>query len=285
MKIEFMNSNHEEAAGLLGEHLGTMQYPLDAYMEQKLLASTITKVTFYDEEAEKTREIGYFGTITDTIWFYYIQPAYFSNASDIFEQFIAETGIKKATVLTCDVPFQAVLSDFEVTLLSKEGRYYADGGPAAKPDIGDLKGSYFRLATTEDIAGLEATVIGYHSDFGQLVAAGNAYVLEQGDELLGCGILRPSGLFNGWISLGVNIVSEHRRKGAATMILWYLKETAYKRGLKIMVGCWYCNTIIGKALAKVNMIPIAKEMSYLIGARDILPAKSGTLTVTEADEE
>lgn len=274
--IFFKKSTHIEAADIITEHLKSMEYPLDSYMETKLTNSEIAEVQLYGNT------VGYVATIDEMIWFYYITPSTYYLGAAILEKFIKESGKHKVTVLTCDVAFNGVLSDFKVKLLSKEGRYFSDGGKSATPEL-FIDDAHFRKARKEDISALAATTKGYYADFSQSVTNGEVYVLEKNDEILGCGTLKPSGLFKRWVSLGVTVVKAHRKLGVGTTILWHLKETAYKKGMQIMAGSWYFNTIIGKSLTKVNMLPIAKEMCYEIIARDNIPDKSGTLIVQEDD--
>lgn len=266
--ISFKKSNHENIEKLLKAHLSSMPYPLDSYMEAKLKNSEIKEIEI------DTQTKGYIATIEDMIWFFYVSSDTQNLGPIILEQFIKETGISKTTVLTCDSLYNAVLSDFTTTLLSKEGCYFVDGGNTPQPQA-IVKDASFRLATEADLKDLLPAVAGYYSDLAKSIKEKTIYLLEEKGELLGCGSLNPSTYFPNWVSLGITVLKEHRKKGVAKTILWHLKQLAYKKGLRMMAGCWYYNTLSRKSLEGVNMVHVAKELCLQIGERDKLPLKSG----------
>lgn len=101
------------------------------------------------------------------------------------------------------------------------------------------------------------------------------FLLEDDDELMGCGIVERGRLFPECVSIGMITCREHRQKGVAQTILWNLKEWAYSNGLRPVAGCWYYNVLSRRSLETAGMIAASKGFNAVLTGKEELPLRTG----------
>lgn len=254
---------------LIKEHMDTLAYPLDSYMENKLL-----KGDFYGIHREG-KTIGYCVIKEEILWYFYITKEFFLQSGDILQQLLDHFQIEKVTAITSDSLLLSILTDFETELINKEGCYFIDKGPGKRPANKALENSTFRLAEEKDILNFAQWTKDFYKKPKETVQKKALYLLEENGEILGCGNFVKGNLFTDCVSIGMITKTEHRGKGVAKEILYQLKQVAYKQGLKPVAGCWYYNTLSRKSLEGVNLLATSKEVLLKVIQKDNLPAQTG----------
>ncbi len=88
-KLEIVKSNIKEIDELVKSHIESLSYPMDSWLEDRLLESDIYNLMF------ESNCIGYAGLIKDTLQFFYVRKDCFRYAPVILEKIVSEKAIKR----------------------------------------------------------------------------------------------------------------------------------------------------------------------------------------------
>lgn len=262
-----ISSNLNEITELLNSHKSHLAHPMDSYCEDKLDESTIYRIVNDGED------IGYAGIIGDELRYFHVLPMYFKYAPDAFEYCIKQKEIRTVTVNTQDSMLVSLIAEWDFKI-EKEGCYFVDAGRQEKPQV--IAGrAQFRIARVEDIPAILKETGDFFDKLEERINAETIFVLEDGNDLMGCGIVEQGRLFNEYVSIGMITCREHRKKGVAQTILWHLKEWAYSRNLKPIAGCWYYNVLSRRSLEAAGMIAASKGFHAILLGKEELPLRTG----------
>jgi len=273
-KIQIIETSIEDIEDLMAEHIGTLAYPMDSYLEDRLFESVLYKIIYEDDC------IGYAGRIGELLSYFYVRRGNFRYAPDILEKVIVQKAIKRVFVITQDSLLCALLAEWDYGK-EKQACWFTDGGKVEGPgmQMGEVT---FRVAAQTDIGRIRKICGNFFAEEGQVfhnledrVAAGVLFVLEDSANLLGCGIIEKSRFCREIVSIGMFVGEKHRRKGAARTILLHLKKWAYENKLQPVAGCWYYNTLSRRSLESAGMIATSIGYEAILEGKENLPKRTG----------
>jgi len=256
-----------EITELLQSHKSYLVHPMDSYCEDKLDESTIYRII------HEGIYIGYVGIIGDELRFFHVLPVYFKYAPDAFEYCIKQKGIKTVNIMTQDSLLVSLIAEWDFRI-EKEGCYFIDSGRQEKPQV-EASRAQFRTAGLSDMPAIIRETGDFFDKLEERINAETIFVLEDGEDLLGWGIVERGRLFSDCVSIGMITCREHRKKGVAQTILWHLKEWAYLHNLKPIAGCWYYNVLSRKSLEAAGMIAASKGFNAVLLGKEELPLRTG----------
>lgn len=272
-KIEMIQSNLEAIKEIIKSHIDSLPYPMDSWLEDRLLESVIYKLMYED------RCIGYAGIIKETLQFFHVLREYFRYAPDLLERIVSEKSIKRVFVMTQDSLSSALLIEWDFNK-EKQACWFTDSGRLEKTP--ELKNVVFKVAVDNDILRIRKVcgdffdeASGGFSSLEERIAAGTIFVLEHNEDLWGCGIVEKGLFCTNHVSIGMYTNPQYRKKGVAKTILLNLKEWAYKNKLKPVAGCWYYNTLSRKSLESAGMIMTSIGYEAVLKGKEKLPLRTG----------
>jgi hypothetical protein len=133
----------------------------------------------------------------------------------------------------------------------------------------------FRIAGVADMPAILRETGDFFDRLEEWINAQTIFMLEDGNTLMGCGIVEQGRLFTDCVSIGMITCREHRHKGVAQIILWHLKEWAYSHNMRPIAGCWYYNVISRKSLEAAGMIAASKGFRAVLLGKEELPLRTG----------
>lgn len=272
--FEMYKSSIKDIDGLVKSHVENLSNPIDSWLEDRLLESNIYKLTY------KKNNIGYAGLIENTLYFFYVKKEYFRHAPAILEKIVKEKAISRVFIMTQDSLLYTLISEWDFEK-EKEACWFTDCGRIEKID---LKSGHavFRTAIGSDAQRIRQIsgdffdeVSGGFACLEERIASETIFVLEDKEELLGCGIIEKGRVCTNCTSIGMYVNPGHRKKGAAKTILLNLKEWAYTNNLRPVAGCWYYNTLSRKSLESAGMIATSIGYEAILKGKEKLPLRTG----------
>lgn len=312
--VQVIKTDLNDVALLVKNHITSLSFPLDSYLEDRLLESSVYKFVYGNVS------IGYFGLIKDKLHYFYVEKQYYRYAPDLFEKIITEKNIIVVSVMTQDPLLVALMAEWDYEK-RKEACYFTDSGARVK--LEPLEGHVvFRVGNEDDIQQIKeiagdffSEVSGGFDSLEERIAAKNIFVLKENNHLLGIGIIEKSqfnlnknqalivnnkeGIMHkqadalGVLALGYEIVGHgsistystvsigmfvnpnYRKKGIAKTILINLKKWAYENDLRPVAGCWYYNTLSRKSLEAAGMIATSIGYDAILKGKEKLPLRTG----------
>ena len=271
--FEIKITTHVEINGVLESHLNSLAFPMDSFLEDMLTASEFFSIV------KNSTSIGYAAKQGDHLCFFHTIVKEFRSASTIFEEFCKCYEIRHVQVMTQDALLLALISEWEYKK-TKGACWFIDGGRIEKP-LNKVEGTLFRKALITDLKLIEEKTEGFfNTDNPEKTLAKNIendciFMLLDGGELLGCGVMEKGVYFKDCVSIGMVVVREKRRMGVGQTILWHLKEWAYENGLKPIAGCWYYNSLSRKTLEKAGMIATSRGFDAELIEKENIPLRTG----------
>lgn len=278
--IKIIASDHNDTGHLIKLHLQSLAYPMESWQEDNLLKSKIHKIYYKD------RIIGYASIDGELLGSFHVINSYFRYAPVALEKIIKQKDIKKVFLISQDPLLNALLAEWDYEK-EKVACIFSDCGmPENSLNIPDadplVKKAVFRTAAEQDISKIREVSGDFFEEasggfqfFEERIAAGTIFLLEEGGNLLGCGIIEKSLLNTGCVSIGMFVNRDFRKKGVARTILLNLKKWAYENNLKPVAGCWYYNTLSRKSLESAGMMATSIGYEAILKGKEHLPLRTG----------
>jgi len=267
-------SDVKEMQGIIENHIENLSYPMDSWLEDRLLEAAIHKIIY------NSRCIGYVGQIGETLHFFHICKEHFRDAPAILETFIKKNAIKRVFIMTQNSLLSALIAEWDYEK-EKVACWFTDNGREENAHIQAIH-AVFRTACLSDVEKIRKVCGDFFEEpsggfitFEERVEAETIFVLENNEELLGCGIVEKGQFCKGVASIGMFVNPEHRRKGVAKTILLNLKKWVYNNNLKPVAGCWYYNTLSRKSLESAGMIATSIGYEAILKGKEKLPLRTG----------
>ncbi|PKM85674.1 MAG: hypothetical protein CVU86_01145 [Firmicutes bacterium HGW-Firmicutes-11] len=260
MMIE--KTEQQEIRDLLIEHMKTLTYPMDSWLEDK-----VSKCDLYQLFREGN-VAGYTGLIKETIHFFYVKKEQYRYAAQMLEQTIEELGVERVFVMTQDPLISALVAEWDYEK-EKVGCWFIDSGIVERQET-LVDHAVFRPATPEDDPLIHEICGNFFDD-----SIGTIFVLEDRGEFLGAGIVEPSQFLPGLASIGMFANPAFRRKGVAKRILLCLKDWVYENGMIPSAGCWYYNTLSRWSLESAGMIATSIGFEAILKGKEKPPVRTG----------
>lgn len=272
MRIE--DTSFEEIKDIVLEHVSSLVFPMDSWLEDNLVQSVVYKL-LYQEEL-----IGYAGIFDHMLHYFYVKKPYFKYAPLMLEKFIRDKAVTCLFVTTQDPLFSALSAEWEY-VKKKQACWFTDGGKVENSHT-MVDDAVFRKAGMEDLQGIRDFSGDFFEEAGggypnleERIKAGVIFVLEKEGGLLGAGIVEISKLQEGITSIGMFANKNYRKLGVAKRLLLGLKQWAYDNGLKPVAGCWYYNTLSRNSLESAGMVATATGYKAIIKEKEALPLRTG----------
>lgn len=273
-RVKIVQSNIKDIDELIKLHVESLSYPMDSWLEDRLIESSIYKIMYEDSC------IGYAGLIKETLHFFYVMKEYFRYAPAVLEKIVSEKAIKKVFIMTQDSLISTLIAEWDYEK-EKDACWFTDSGRVENINT-EVSHAVFRYAKEGDIQRIrEISGDFFDEESGgfacleERVAAGTIFVLEDNGDLLGCGVIEKGQFCNGYVSIGMYANSDHRRKGVAKTILLHLKKWTYSNNLRPVAGCWYYNTLSRRSLESAGMIATAIGFEAVLIGKEKLPLRTG----------
>ena len=268
-EYEFQKRDINDVLDVVMEHAGMLSSPLDSFMEENILDNETYAI------CDGGMCVGYAGVQRKNLFSFYVKKEYYHDAPSILDAFVRQFAIEGAHVLTHDSLFAGLLMEWDYEVVEKDACFFSDAGRQGRPDVkaADLLFREVAMDELEKINLLTDDFFGEHLD--EMIAKHTIFVLEDGGDALGYGVVEEGRLCPGCVSIGMITRREHRRKGVAQRILWHLKEWAYVRGLRPVAGCWYYNVLSRKSLEAAGMIATGKKFTVRLLEKKVLPLRTG----------
>ena len=271
--IKIKISSLTKIKDLIQEHIRSLPFPLDSYLEDLLISSDIYSFEYND------LNIGYFAVKNNTINFFYVKKEYFKVAPALLERLIKDYSIERVHILTQDSLLNRLIIEWDYEK-KMEGCYFVD---SKKGNCNILDADWvFRQSTVSDemkikqIAGdFFDEASGGFEDVLQRIKANTMFVLESKKGTLGYGVIEKGRLVKNSVSIGMFVNPLFRKMGAAKTILNNLKKWAYDNNLEPLAGCWFYNTLSRKSLEAAGMTIASIGYEAIIKGKEILPLRTG----------
>jgi GNAT superfamily N-acetyltransferase len=260
--MNIVKTDQQEIRELLLEHMRSLVYPMDSWLEDKVSACEL-----YQLILEETL-VGYAGSIKETIHFFYVKKEHYRYAAQILEQVIETLGVKRVFVMTQDPLVSALVAEWDYDK-EKVGCWFIDSGKVDRRET-LVDHAVFRPATAEDDQKIHEICGNFFDD-----SIGTIFVLEDQGDFLGAGIVEPSRFLPGLASIGMFANPEFRRKGVAKRILLSLKDWVYENGMIPSAGCWYYNTLSRWSLESAGMIATSIGFEAILKGKEKPPVRTG----------
>lgn len=102
-------------------------------------------------------------------------------------------------------------------------------------------GIMVRLAVPEEAELIKEISGDFFGDIPKLINKGVIYMAYQGEEHVGFGAYEIGTIRKDYVSVGMFVRPEYRRKGVGRNLLGAMKEVVRSNGKKAISGCWYYN--------------------------------------------
>ncbi len=264
-------SDADKLAGTIAAHIRSLAFPMDSWLEDQL-----TNCSKYELYADG-KPAGYCGSSNGEINFFYVLPKYFRHAPGLMEMFITKNNIERVFVMTQDAPLCSLVSEWDCDI-ERTACFFVDSGTTPETDTHGT----FRTAGPDDCKRIREVCKDFFEEpgggfnsFEERIGAGTIFMLEKGEELLGCGVIEEGLYCKGCVSIGMFTNPDYRKRGIAKEILVSLKKWSYENGLKPVAGCWYYNTVSRMSLESAGMIAASKGFSVRLKGKEKLPLRTG----------
>jgi GNAT superfamily N-acetyltransferase len=272
--FQLIDSNYDDAKAIITAHIDSLAYPLDSWLEDRLLESAISKVL------HEGVCIGYFGQVKETLHFFHVLKGYFRYAPALLEKVIRAKEFKRVFIMTQDSLLSALIAEWDFDIERQACWFTVSGREEAQSK--KTPPGIFRTAANSDCQRIRKAAgdffdepSGGHFSLEERIDQGTIFVFEDHGDLLGCGIVEKGQLCADCISIGMFVSHEHRRKGVARTILLNLKEKAAQEGLRAVAGCWYYNTLSRRSLESAGMIATSIGYEAVLKGKETLPLRTG----------
>jgi len=266
-EISFESLSNDQAMPIIQEHLNSLSYPFEGYVEG-MLDNSKKKGIFIKEAL-----VGYAGISDDFIDFFFVSPPFYHLSQNILDALMSETHLYRVMARTYDTLLMAVLAEYTYTK-DYYACFFIDAGRIPQPNV-PVKTANFRLATLDDIQTIDAQSEGFFEDYQQFILDHHFFVLENPNGPLGYGLFSIEKYNDQTASIGMYCIRKHRKHGVAQTILWHLKEEVYAIGRSPVAGCWFYNTLSRRALESANLRAVGKGYVVNIEERVFLPKRTG----------
>lgn len=173
-----------------------------------------------------------------------LETAHRNDARALLDQAIAELGVRRAFVPTCDEAFLTLCLE-RMTSVAPQACLF-DGAQAHDVRQARFDRSCMRRITPDELERANRLTGDFFRDDATPASLREGrqliYALEQAGRTLGYGIIVPLRTRPLW-ACGMVTLPEHRRRGVGRSIQLHLGDICREYGFTPVSGCWYHNTL------------------------------------------
>jgi len=235
------------------DYIESISIPYDDFLEEHILHSAIFSI-FLEE-----KHIGFFGKQEHLLTIFFIPDEYFYKANEVFADILVRFDVREAFVPTTDLGFMSVaLEKFES--LEIQALHFTEANLVIRPP--EFPRECFRLATVNDRGAIEQLAGDFLDKYDQRIKNNQIYVLEEGNEMIGLGVLVDNQIMRNCIGTGMFTKESRRGEGVGRSIILHLKAIAHALGKTPVPGCWYYNVNSKKTLESAGYISKSKLLRF-----------------------
>lgn len=271
--VKLVKADMGESKHLIERHIDTLVFPLESWVEDSLFKSELNLLK------SGGKHIGYAAKNNNILEAFHVLKEHFRDAPAALAQVISDKKIERVRVMSHDYLLSAVLAEWEYDK-EKGACFFVDAG---NPNDLDKEPSSegFRVAATGDLDAIRSVSGDFFEEPGggfatleERVTAETVFVIEDGQDLLGCGLFEKGRLCPGGASIGMFTNPEFRHRGVAKKMLLNLKKHVYRLGLIPVAGCWYYNTLSRRSLEAAGMVAVSIGYDAVLKGREEVPLQT-----------
>jgi GNAT superfamily N-acetyltransferase len=227
------------------QHLRELPSPIDTFLEDHILASNHYRIVVTGEPAG-------FASIHEErlITQFALAESYRRSGQVLFAELRRMEQVRSAFVPTCDEFFLAhALDDYRQ--LAKQAYFFAtplSGGLAVGTEQYSL-----RPVVMHDADFVRQESGDFFEDLEGHIADGELFVILQGEEPAGFGVVVQSTFYEDVASIGMYTIERFRQTGVGTATITMLIAECRRRSLRPVAGCWYYNHRSRRTLQRAGM--------------------------------
>ncbi|MBN1622849.1 MAG: hypothetical protein JXN10_02490 [Clostridia bacterium] len=274
IEVKFEKSSYRETTFIVDEHIQSLAFPLDSYLEDKLLLGDLN-IIYIEGEIK-----GYFVISDKTIQFFYLRLEVSHMKQDIFEKIVNDYGIGRVFVISQDPCLAAIMVEWDFS--RERGACWFVDSMRVIDDGMPNEVMLFRAAGIDDIPVIRQVSGDFfdepsynYRNLDERIEAKTVFILEKDREFIGAGLYEKGFICRDCASIGMFTNPLFRKMGAARTILLNLKKHVYSLGLKPVAGCWYYNTLSRKSLESAGMAAASLGYTAVLEKRDRPPKRTG----------
>lgn len=249
-----MKTYWNDLGGLIDEYVDGIVLPYNDFLEEHILKSVIHVVLIDDLRA------GFLGVFDHLLTVFFVKDDYFHLADKIFESALETYFISEAFIPTTDGAALSVALKYHKNV-GIQALHFSDTGRAVRePEYGEES---FLPAAESDLAEIIAVGGDFQDHWEDRVKRGEIYLLKEGGEILGIGVLVGNAIMRNCIGTGMFTREDKRGLGVGRSIILHLKKIAYAMGKTPVPGCWIHNANSRRTLESAGYI--SKSMLLRIG--------------------
>lgn len=233
-----------ESAATLTAALQKLTSPIDSFLEDHILASQFYAITI--DHAVVGHTAVHAGNLLTQ---FYLEPAVRRHAQATFRAVLAELGVTRAFVPTCDEFFLSHALDNH-TKLEKQAYFFVEAESESTATDSAID---YRRAELVDIPEIEPINIDFLDKLEQRIPAGEVYVGHAGNDLVALGVIERGRLLRDCASIGMLTAQDQRMRGIGECTIRHMRGVAHGLGLRPIAGCWYLNHASKRTLEAAGM--------------------------------
>lgn len=246
LMYKYCKSSLEDNKEFLNQYRESLSSRYDTYLEEHILKSEIYAI--YNEEIY----LGYFGIYDNRMLTQFFIPiSNFIHAQNIFDDILKSFRIKEAYVPTCDQIFLSLCLD-KHSKVSIQAYFFEESNKLFAPAQYPRK--MLKKAELSDITDIKNITGDFTDNQEDRIKTGQLYILRDGAEFLGLGIIEDNVIMKGCKGIGMFVNPKHRQKGVGRSIIIHLKGICHENGIIPVPGCWYYNFNSKKTLESAGFV-------------------------------
>jgi GNAT superfamily N-acetyltransferase len=253
----------------LNGYLLSLASPIDSYLEDHILGSTLYRIM------DQGEEMGYFaihegGLLT----LFHMRREDQRLGQRVLAEIRQRHGILGALVPTADEFFLShVLDDYRE--LKMQAYFFADAGIDPTPTATAAAVQY-RLACPDDAGPVRAATGDFTDDPADRISRDEVTIGILDGRIVAVGLIILSKLFARQASIGMFTTEPYRRKGIGSQTIVHLKRLSRAQGIAPLAGCSYKNAASKATLEAAGMVTRTRLLRFALWPRDDHPLEGGS---------
>lgn len=244
--FNYKKTDKNNIENLFNEYIESLTGVYDNFLEGYILKSDFYIINW------NNLEIGYFAIYdNELLTQFYVKEKTIYLAQNIFMNILEAFDIKNGFVPTFDELFLSLSMDYKKNI-EMQAYFFKETNREVADSL--FSKSMLRLAILSDAEMIKSLSGGFFDDLYQQISDRKIYVLEQGDEVYGFGIIEENYVHGEYRDIGMFTVEKHRQKGVGRSIVIHLKDLCHTANYKVFTGCRYYDHSSKKTLESCGFI-------------------------------
>jgi RimJ/RimL family protein N-acetyltransferase len=246
MQVSFARAERADVHDEISLHLGSLQAPIDAFLEEHVLESKHYVISL------SGRRVG-FASIHggNLITQFSIERACQRFGQAAYQALRKLENVGAAFVPTCDEFFLSHAID-DYRQLAKQA-YFFEALPMTR-NAPEAEHCSLKPAAAEDEQVIRERSGELFGDVGERIERGELFLTYRAGACVGFGIMARSELQHGVASVGMFTLEPFRCTGVGSATIKLLIDECTRQGMRAVAGCWYYNHASKRTLERAGMI-------------------------------